>query len=265
MMRLLITAFILVFIGCGLRPPPTAKPKAAAQNPGAEKTDVLIYGGVLSWNDEIDSIKGLLTAQNKTYVEYNDAKMNSLSLEDLKGFSLVIFPGGNSDRVSENLTPETKRHLRDAIVENGLNYLGLCAGAWLVISPEPIEQANHYGFQLQRGPWLQQTSFHHEKLEFKIVQALLPGGVSRRLLWFGGPITPEIPGGVIARYSDGSPAATQMRTGKGFVIISGLHPTANKEILKDLGLFDREAIAPELAWTMIEAALYGKPMAAFPE
>jgi hypothetical protein len=83
-------------------------------------------------------------------------------------------------------------------------------------------------------------------------------------LWFGGPITPDLPGGVIARYPDGNPAISQMKIGKGFAILSGFHPTANKKILGALGLFEKEAIAPELGWTMIDAAIRGEPMAAFP-
>jgi len=266
MRRLRAAALALLFMtfltGCGLRPPPPSS-AVPAQNPGSERTEVLIYGGISAWVQEINSIKSILSSHNITYVEYNDDQMNELTVENLKKFSLVVFAGGDSDLISDNLDPDTKVRLRNAVREDGLNYLGLCAGAWLVM--EPNERDDLYGFQFIEGPWLHRPSLHDGKTTFKLTVARFPGGVTRRLLWFGGPITPEIPGGVVARYEDGTPAVTQMKVGKGFVVISGLHPTANKEILESLGLFVREAIAPDLAWTMIEAAIYGKPMQAFIE
>ncbi len=97
---------------------------------------------------------------------------------------------------------------------------------------------------------------------FALDEAQFADGTRRKLLWYGGPVTPEIPGGVIARYSDGSPAISQMQSGKGFVIISGLHPAATKSILDWLGIRDQEAIAPEFAWELLRAVIQGKALSA---
>ena len=262
----IISLLTATLCGCNLRsPPPPVSAPVPVQNPGKERTDVLIYGGVGAWGEEIESIKNILIAHGKTYVEYDDFTFNELTETKFEQFSLVIFAGGNSDRTSQKLKPETKRNLQNAVINRGVNYLGFCSGAWLAVSPEPRDAGEHYGFQFLTGPWLEHTPYDQQNLHYSVVQASFPDGVTRKLLWFGGPITPDIPGGVVARYPDGRPAISQIKSGKGFVIISGLHPAATKPILKSLSVYEREAIAPELAWSMIDAGLSAKPMAAFLE
>lgn len=256
---------LVLAAGCTLRSPASAPAVAPVDNPGVGHTDVLIYSGAGSWGDEIDSFKEILFAHGKTYQEADDDDLNNFDGDDLKTYSMVLFVGGDSDRITAKLKPETRALLRDAVQKDGLNYLGFCAGAWLVISPEPKLGEDVYGFHLIDGPWLKQTSFNQQGLEFAVANTLFPDGNHRRLLWFGGPITPDIPGGVIAKYPDGNPAITQMRAGKGFVIISGLHPAANKKILSKISLFDKEVIAPELGWQLLEAAIAGAPIKAFAE
>lgn len=263
MRRILFLSFILVFAGCQLRSAPDKSARPPKDKPGVGRTDVLIYGGSGSWGDEIDSLKDILAANGKTYAEYDDKQFNEATDADLDRYTLVIFPGGDSNDVSKNLTRETRERVRRAVVERGLNYFGLCSGAWLVVSPEIKE--NPYGFQFVTGPWLKQTPFHAMKLEYAVTNAIFPNGSRRKLLWFGGPITPDIPGGVIAKYADGNPAITQMKAGKGFVILSGLHPTATKKILAKINLYEKEAIDPALSWELLQAGLTGKPVTAFSE
>lgn len=264
MIRMFLSLILMSVVGCGLKSPP--KPSGPAKNkPGVGHTDVLIYGGLGSWGDEIESLKELLAAHGKTYAEYDDKQFNDATDADFDKFSLVIFPGGDSNDVNRNLTMETRDRIRRAVLERGLNYFGLCSGAWLVVSPQNRLKENVYGFQFVTGPWLKQTPLFEMKLEYAVTNAIFPNGSRRKLLWFGGPITPNIPGGVIAKYGDGTPAITQMRAGKGFVILSGLHPTANKKILSKISLYEKEAIDPELGWRLLEAGITGKPLPAFSE
>jgi hypothetical protein len=88
-------------------------------------------------------------------------------------------------------------------------------------------------------------------------------GSIRRLLWYGGPITPDLPSSVVARYSDHTPAISQIHSGKGVVVISGLHPAVNKDILARVGIFEKDAIAPEYAWELLEAVLDHKLLPTF--
>jgi hypothetical protein len=146
----------------------------------------------------------------------------------------------------------------------GLNYLGFCAGAWLVASPDSTTpQGESYGVGIVNDLFLKPTIYSTQGLEYTIVKATFPDGSERDLLWYGGPITPDIPGGVIAKYPDGNPAITQIWSGKGLVIISGLHPTVTKPILRVLGLFDSTAVDPELTWKILYAVIHGVTLPAY--
>lgn len=260
MSRLCNIILVAIFLtACQLQSPPAKVKTAPDNNPGTDHTDVLIYSGEGSWGDEVDSLAEILYAHGRTYVEWDEDQLNKASEEDIKKFSLILFPGGDSDLVTKYLSLETRNRIRKAVREEGLNYLGFCAGAWAVISPEK----DAYGFRLLEGDYLQQTPYFKKGLEFSLAKAEFPDGRRRDLLWFGGPITPDIPGGVVARYPDGKPAISQMYAGRGFVVISGLHPAANKIILNKIELYNKEAIAPTYAWKLIDAALNVKPLPTF--
>lgn len=252
--------FLAIFLSaCGLKSPPPSTKLAPDNNPGEDRTEVLIYSGEGSWGDEVDSLAEILYSHHITYMEWDEDDLNHATDEDISKFSLILFPGGDSDLVTKYLKLETRDRIRKAVREDGVNYLGFCAGAWAVVSPEK----DAYGFRLLEGPYLKRTPYYKKGLEFSIAKAEFPDGSHRDLLWFGGPVTPDIPGGVIAKYPDGSPAISEMFAGKGFVIISGLHPAVNKLILNKIELYNKEAIDPKYAWKLLNAALNAKPLPAF--
>ena len=53
-----------------------------------------------------------------------------MTTAQLRQFRLIIVPGGNFLTMGETLTPTTAAVVHDA-VQDGLNYLGICAGAFL--------------------------------------------------------------------------------------------------------------------------------------
>jgi hypothetical protein len=108
----------------------------------------------------------------------------------------------------------------------------------------------------QSESWMGRQGRH-----FALDLAQLENGVRRELLWYGGPSTPEISGGVVAKYSDGSPAITQIQSGQGFLIVSGFHPGATAAILASLGL-RRDAYDHDFAWTLLKAAITGQKLKA---
>ena len=89
-------------------------------------------------------------------------------------------------------------------------------------------------------------------------------GTTKDILWYGGPVTPNTPHGVVARYPDGNPAISEMWSGNGFVILAGGHPTATTATLTALGVHSSDGAHQEVAWDMIQAALTQVPMGAFP-
>jgi glutamine amidotransferase-like uncharacterized protein len=199
-----------------------------------------------------------------TYEDTDSTALNKLSAEDIRHYRLIIFPGGDAITVTNNLTIETHERLRKAVQELGLNYLGFCAGAWMAVAPAPVGTNDvGYGIGVVDGPILQPNYLAKEGLHYAITKAHFPDGSTRDQLWYGGPITPDIPGGVIAKYPNNTPAISQIRSGKGLVILSGLHPTATKEVLNNLGLYNKAAIAPDLAWKILNAGIQGVPLPSF--
>jgi hypothetical protein len=87
-------------------------------------------------------------------------------------------------------------------------------------------------------------------------------GGSRRLVWWGGPWTPEWKGGVVARYASGEPAISQKMAGKGLVIIAGPHPEAPQSWRNTAG-FDSDGLDYPVFLDMVHAALEQKPLPVF--
>jgi len=256
----------LALIGCAspADPLPASGPAVPASNPGTELTDALIYAGPGTWSQEITELANVLYQHGSTYVQMGAQELEALSVEQLARFRLIIVPGGDAWVFTHSLTGSARARLRTAVRERGLSYLGFCAGAWIAVTPEATINDNSYGVGIVTGPIQEHSYLEKEGRQFALSRAQFPDGTQRELLWYGGPVTPKIPGGVVAKYADGTPAITQMRAGNGFVIISGLHPAISRETLLELNLLQLEAVAPEFAWRLIEAGLKRKELPAFP-
>lgn len=62
------------------------------------------------------------------YAAVNSRQLNRMKESQIRQSRLLIVPGGNFVRIGESLTPNATSNIRAAI-RNGLNYLGICAGA----------------------------------------------------------------------------------------------------------------------------------------
>src|SRR4051812_1346940 len=93
---------LMMISGCKLRPAPSEAPLHTApdENPGQEHTDVLFYGGPGSWGDENDALKQILYDHGKTYAEADEDQINSMTDEEIEMYSLILVPGGDSDKVT---------------------------------------------------------------------------------------------------------------------------------------------------------------------
>jgi glutamine amidotransferase-like uncharacterized protein len=67
-----------------------------------------------------------------------------MTAPQLMTYRLVIVPGGNFTHMSASLTPQTTARMHDA-VQLGVNYLGICAGAFLAADG----RGNYNSFYLQ--------------------------------------------------------------------------------------------------------------------
>jgi hypothetical protein len=231
---------------------------------GNSDRSVLVFTGDSIWISEADSIESILQDHRVSYQEVDSKGLDQMTLDQIASYGLLIIPGGYAPTVTGSLSHQTHENLREAVQQRGLNYLGFCAGAWLAEAPAPAPgQDVVYGVGLIDGPLLQENYLEKEGYEFKIVSAEFPGDERKNLLWYGGPITPEIPGGVVARYPDGTPAITQVHSGLGFLTLSGLHPTATPGILSVLGFTDLSAVAPDFTWALLDSSMNQQPLPTF--
>ena len=261
---LMLIAFITSGVACSLKSPPEDNSGAPFNNPGSNRTDILLFSGSSIWKLEAASIRQILYAHGATYRTVGDDELNAMEQADFKKYKALVIPGGDAEVVTSKLYNETRRKIRLAVNDDGLNYLGFCAGAWLAIAPNPPEGwAHSYGIGFVDAPLQEHTVYYRRDQQEVLLTAHYPDGQTRKQLWFGGPVTPNVPGGVIARYPDGKPAITQFIIDNSLIILSALHPTADKAMLSAINLYQIEAITPDVAWELLDSVINKKLLPAF--
>ena len=226
--------------------------------------DALVFAGTDTWEVEVMTIREILTDHGAGSRQVTSAELNEMSLDQIAEYRMLIVPGGNAITMTSSLTAETHARLRAAVQERGMSYLGFCAGAWMAIAPAPEPGKDVvYGLGVVDGPIQEKTSMEEQGHHIRMNRAALGDGSYRHLLWYGGPITPDQGGSVVAKYADGKPAITQIRSGNGFVTVSGLHPAVPDFVKVQLSMEDDDGSDYELAWKILESGLYQKPLPAF--
>jgi glutamine amidotransferase-like uncharacterized protein len=244
-------------------PSPSIQP-SPGPSPRNYKVDALLFTGDGTWTSEVKSIRSILTGHNASFEEVNSDELDVMSVEDLAKFGLVIFPGGSGGAQSRSVSVTTRARLREAVQKRGVSYVGFCAGAFIAVAPAPAPGKDvSYGFGIVDGPELEYYYLENQGVDVSMTPLKTPDGKTRYVLWYGGPITPKIPGGVVARYPDGNPSVSQMWSGAGFVVLSGGHPTATQSMLTSLGVKAVDGLHLDFAWDLIDSALHQRPLPAF--
>jgi glutamine amidotransferase-like uncharacterized protein len=188
-----------------------------------------------------------------------------MSVDQLASVGVLIFPGGSGGTEADSLSSQTHANLRAAVQERGVGYVGFCAGAFIGEAPAPSPGGDvSYGLGVVDGPILDLwTPPDNPNAEYEMTEQSFADGTTKDILWYGGPITPSGAGVVVAKYPNGQPSISQLRSGKGFVILSGGHPTADDAILSALGLTSTDGTHLDLVWKLFGAALSQTPLPAF--
>lgn len=232
--------------------------------PRTFKTDALIYQGDATAYGAVESISQILDSHQKTYDIVSSKELNQMGLKDFTQYGMIVWPGGYAGVMSGSLTHKTRDQLRQAVNNEGVSYVGFCAGAFIAVSP-PSESGStgSWGLSIIPEPTLSYYYLEDQGIEESMVQVQLPNGATRDLVWWGGPYLLETEGGVIARYQKtNQPAITQSWAGKGLTLLSGPHPEAPASWRTKLGLDDSDGLDHDLTWTLFEAALTQKPLSA---
>lgn len=272
----IVAPLLLSAISCGGKEDPKdrgtptslsqVEPTSIPRGTRSFQTDFLIFSGAGSWTPEVSSLKSLILSRGSTYQEADQSDLNSLTLDGLARFGVIIWTGGVGSTQMNGLSEATKIRLRQAVQERGVGWIGFCAGSFVAVAPTPPPNQNpSYGMGIVAGPLLEYYYLENElhaagKSDFTIIPHTLSGGTKRDLVWYGGPVVPETQAGVIARYPNGEPSISQTWSGNGFVILSAVHPGAPQSVRDEFGVTDSDGTDFELAWAILEGALKQKEL-----
>lgn len=173
-----------------------------------------------------------------------------MSASQLRTFKLLIVPGGDSITIGENLNSSTTAKVHDAIIENGLHYLGICAGSFFGGYSE------YNGLNLTSGVWFNFYADYFDGIDKAAVEISTPESGRMDQYWQEGPQLSGW-GDVVAKYPDGVPAIVEGKSGNGWVILSGVHPEAPADWRYGMTFTTSVETDNAYAGTLVEAALNG--------
>ena len=180
---------------------------------------ILLFDGIGTSPNDVAAVAMILNSNHLNYSTANSSELNQMSESQIRGFRLLIVPGGNFIDMGKSLTANTAASIRGA-VHNGLNYLGICAGAFLA-----GDSAYYNGLNLTSGVKFGFYSAENQGIRKAAVPITSLGAPTLEQYWEDGPQFTGW-GAVVARYPDGTPAIVQGTLGSGWVILSGVHPEA---------------------------------------
>jgi glutamine amidotransferase-like uncharacterized protein len=207
--RQLLAAAILLIAGA-----------VTACRPPSANAPILLFTGTGTSPGDVSAIEAILASASLPYATASSAQLNGMADSQLANYRLLIVPGGNFVEIGNHLTPATAARIRNA-VNGGTNYLGICAGGFLAGSfPAPYNSFNlsagvKFGFYQPGGPELRKAA----------VKITTPDGQALDHYWESGPQFTGW-GDVIGKYPDGTPAIVQGAVGRGWAILTGVHPEA---------------------------------------
>lgn len=234
----------------------------AAPTPPNYVTEVMLFNGVGISTSDWQTTEQIIKGEGLSYKLVNSAQLNAMSLDEMASFGMMLFPGGYGNQITNGLTADTRVRVRQAVRERGVSFLGICAGAWVTVGPDPGTKAASYGFAIVTGSILDLYLPGGYEPTAAMVDTTFADGDVRDLVWWGGPITPEWSDGVVARYETGDPAISQTWAGKGFVVVSGPHPEAPQGWRSTAGN-DTDGLDYDIAVDLINAALRRQPLPVF--
>jgi glutamine amidotransferase-like uncharacterized protein len=213
---------------------------------------ILLFNGRGTSPNDVAAVETILKARHLNYSTVNSRQLNRMSESQLKAYRLMIVPGGNFIAIDDSLTPGTTTNIHNA-VQSGLNYLGICAGGFLA------GQASYKSLNLTSGV---RFGFYSDENRGIRKAAVAISGVGTPALdhyWEDGPQFTGW-GAVVGKYPDGTPAIVEGTSGKGWVILSGVHPEAPANWRRGMTFTTPASVDNAYAGTLIEAALNGTPL-----
>ena len=195
------------------------------------------------------AVEQILKDSHLEYATATSPQLNGMSAMQLMSYRLMVVPGGNFIDMAGSLTQSTTTNIHNA-VQAGLSYLGICAGAFLAGDGHGY----YNGVNLTSGA---RFGFYSAESRGIRKAAVAIVGVSTPPIehyWEDGP---ELTGwgAVVGKYPDGAPAIVEGASGKGWVILSGVHPEAPETWRRGMSFSTPASVSNAYAATLVQAAL----------
>lgn len=224
-----------------------------ASNARSSVAPVLLYTGTGTSPNDVVAVKDVLAARGLSFETANTTEFNALDTARLRTYRLLIIPGGNFVEMSRSFEPATTAAVREA-VQDGLNYLGICAGGLLAghsdLNDFDLASGTKFGFYAAARDGTRKAA----------VPVAVRGMDTLDYYWEDGP---EFTGWgtPIGTYPDGTPAIVEGASGQGWVVLTGVHPEAPESWRRGMAFRTPASATHALAATLVDAALNRRSLA----
>ena len=199
--------------------------------------------------NDVKAVEAVLKDSHLKYTAVNSQQLNGMSESQLMAYRLMIVPGGNYLTMGNSLMPDTTTNIHNA-VQGGLNYLGICAGGLLA------GNASGNSLNLTSGVRFGFYAAVNRGIHKAAVAITCVGTPALEHYWEDGPQFTGW-GAAVGNYPDGTPAIVEGTSGKGWVILCGVHPEAPENWRRGMTFTTPANVANAYAGTLIDAALHG--------
>jgi hypothetical protein len=220
---------------------------AQQANANPNTTSILIFNGTGTSPSDVVAVEAVVKAKGLAYNTANSSQLDGMSQSQLMAYKLFIVPGGNSITIGHNLSSKATTTVRNAVAQ-GLNYLGICAGTFFG------GYSSYNGLDLTSGVWFGFYADHYKGINKEAVAISFPGGTKLDIYWQDGPQASGW-GKVVGKYPNGTTAITEGYWGKGFVLLSCVHPEAPAGWRAGMKFFTPLDVDLAFAGTLVTSAL----------
>jgi glutamine amidotransferase-like uncharacterized protein len=214
--------------------------------PGSDPSILLFNGAGTSAND-VAAVETILHDNHLAYTTVSSARLNEMGESQLMAYRLMIVPGGNFITMGDSLTPGTTANIHNA-VQGGLNYLGICAGAFLA------GHGSYNSLNLTSGVRFGFYAAENQGIRKAAVAIAGVGTPALEQYWEDGPQLAGW-GAVVGKYPDGTPAIVEGTSGKGWMILTGVHPEAPATWRRGMTFATPASVDNAYAARLVSAAL----------
>jgi len=208
---------------------------------------ILLFNGSGTSPNDVTAVESILKQNGFSYSTVSSRQLNRMGESQIRGYRLLIVPGGNFIDIGKSLSASTTANIRRA-VQNGLNYLGICAGGFFA------GNSGFNGLNLTSGVRFGFYSAENRGIRKAAVAIAGAGTPTLEQYWEDGPQFTGW-GAIVGKYPDGTPAVVQGTFGSGWVILSGVHPEAPASWRRGIVFGTPVSVDHAYAGTLIHAAL----------